>query len=242
VPNHSKIVQPSQVIFPLGMGTALSLMGDATLYTVLPTHAAEAGITLAAVGIILSANRVIRLFLNGPMGLAYDRSQRRRLFIPALFIGALSTAIYAATSGFWPLLAGRLLWGLAWSGIWVGGSTIILDVTTDKDRGRWTGTYQVWFFLGIALGAFLGGLLTDWLGYHAAMWVGASVTALGGLVALFFLATLRFTAFFFRTTLRFTAFFLRPTLRLTAFFLVAFLRVAFFRLAAMYFCLHRPTP
>ncbi len=193
VSTQSHTIQPSRVIFPLGMGTALSLVGDATLYTVLPTHTAEAGITLAAVGIILSANRLIRLFLNGPIGLAYDRSLRRRLFIPALFIGALSTAIYAATSGFWPLLAGRLLWGLAWAGIWVGGSTIILDVTNDGDRGRWTGMYQTWFFLGVAFGAFLGGLLTDWQGYHAAMWAGAALTAVGGLIALFFLPETRYT-------------------------------------------------
>ncbi|MCJ7535692.1 MAG: hypothetical protein MUO57_09175, partial [Anaerolineales bacterium] len=79
-------INPAKVLLPLGLGTALSLMGDATLYTVLPTHASEAGITLAAVGIILSANRIIRLFLNGPAGIAYDRSLRRRLFIPALLI------------------------------------------------------------------------------------------------------------------------------------------------------------
>lgn len=177
-------ITPGRVLFPLGLGTALSLMGDATLYTVLPTHAAETGITLIQVGIILSANRVVRLFLNGPLGVAYDRSLRRRLFIPAVFVGALSTAIYAATYGFWPLLVGRLLWGLAWSGIWVGGTTIILDVTTDQDRGRWTGLYQTWFFLGAAFGAFAGGLLTDQLGYHATMWIGAAVTAFGGLNAL----------------------------------------------------------
>ncbi|MES0362119.1 MAG: MFS transporter [Anaerolineales bacterium] len=187
---HSAI-NPARVLFPLGLGTALSLMGDSTLYTVLPTHTADAGITLAAVGIILSANRLIRLFLNGPIGILYDRSSRRRLFIPAIFIGALSTAIYAAWSGFWPLLTGRLLWGLAWVGIWVGGSTIILDVTTDTDRGHWTGLYQTWFFLGLAIGAFTGGLLTDQLGYSSAMWIGAFVTVLGGLIALFFLPETR---------------------------------------------------
>ncbi|MFC1923371.1 MFS transporter [Chloroflexota bacterium] len=190
-PDQHPLITPARVLFPLGLGTALSLMGDATLYTVLPTHTADAGITLAAVGIILSANRVIRLFLNGPIGILYDRSSRRRLFIPAIFIGALSTAIYAAWSGFWPLLTGRLLWGLAWVGIWVGGSTIILDVTTDTDRGRWTGLYQTWFFLGLAIGAFSGGLLTDQLGYSSTMWIGAFVTVLGGLIALFFLPETR---------------------------------------------------
>jgi len=184
-------VHPARVLFPLGLGTALSLMGDATLYTVLPTHPADAGITLSSVGIILGVNRAVRLFLNGPAGLAYDRWPRRRLFVPALFIGALSTVIYAATHGFWPLLAGRLLWGLAWSGIWVGGATVILDVTTDQDRGRWTGLYQTWFFLGAALGAFAGGLLTDGLGYRATMWIGAALTALGGLAALVLLPETR---------------------------------------------------
>ena len=184
-------IHPAQVLFPLGLGTALSLMGDATLYTVLPTHTAEASIALGSVGVILGVNRAVRVFLNGPAGLVYDRSPRRWLFLSALFIGALSTAVYAATRGFWPLLIGRLLWGLAWSGIWVGGATIILDVTTVQDRGRWTGLYQTWFFFGAALGAFIGGLLTDRIGYAATMWIGAALTALGGLVALFLLPETR---------------------------------------------------
>jgi len=123
--------------------------------------------------------------------MAYDRWPRRRLFVPALFIGALSTAVYAATRGFWPLLVGRLLWGLAWSGIWVGGATVILDVTTAQDRGRWMGLYQTWFFLGAALSTFTGGLLTDRLGYGATMWVGAAATAVGGAVALILLPETR---------------------------------------------------
>lgn len=193
--SQSLTIDPGRVLLPLGLGTALSLMGDATLYTVLPTHAAEAGITLAAVGIILSTNRVIRLFLNGPAGYAYDRSPRRRLFVPAIFIGALSTAIYAVYRGFWPLLVGRLIWGLAWSGIWVGGATIILDVTNDRNRGRWTGLYQTWFFLGAALGALAGGWLTDQVGYSTTMWIGATVTALGGLAVLIFLPETRSTKY-----------------------------------------------
>lgn len=193
-------VHPSRVLLPLGLGTALSLMGDATLYAVLPTHTADAGITMAGVGVILGANRAIRLLTNGPLGLAYDRLPHRILFLPALFIGALSTAIYAATSGFWPLLVGRLLWGLAWSGIWVGGTAIILDVTTPADRGRWMGLYQTWFFLGGTLGSLAGGVLTDLLGYAATMWVGAAVAGVGFLAALALLPETRGAAHGHATT------------------------------------------
>jgi putative MFS transporter len=66
-----------------------------------------------------------------------------------------------------------------------------LDVSTEKDRGRWTGLYQTWFFVGAALGSFSGGLLTDWIGYAPTLWIGAGVTAIGGLVALILLPETR---------------------------------------------------
>ncbi len=171
-------------IAPLGLGTALSLMGDATLYTVLPTHFADAGIALASVGVILSVNRLIRLVTNGPAGWMYDRSwDRRVLFLASLALGALSTAMYAMSAGFEILFVARLLWGLAWSGIWVGGNAIVLEMAAERERGRWVGIYQVWFFFGGAVGAFLGGVLTDALGYQSALWIGAIVSAIGTIVA-----------------------------------------------------------
>lgn len=180
-------ISPWTIVIPVGLGTGLSLIGDASLYAVLPTHTAEAGVGLASIGILLSANRFIRLALNGPAGLLYDRYPRRYLFVPALFIGAFSTALYALTEGFWPLLIGRLLWGLAWAAIWVGGNTIILDISQVHNRGRWVGIHQISFFLGSSSGSILGGFLTDQLGYHQAMGIGAALTFTGAVVALLFL-------------------------------------------------------
>jgi MFS family permease len=192
VPGHIRVTWPLwRILLPIGVGTALSLMGDTALYAVLPTHVVDAGVPLASVGLLLSANRWIRLLLNGPAGLAYDHWPRRWFFIPALFLGTLSTVLYGWTRGFWPLLVGRLLWGIAWSGIWVGGNTIILDVATPEDRGRLTGFYQLSFYLGSSLGFPIGGLLTDWLGFHQAMMVAAAVTGAGAVVALLLLPETR---------------------------------------------------
>jgi MFS family permease len=184
-------IEAKRVILPLGLGTAFSLLGDATLYTVLPTHTAEIGISLAGVGILLGINRAVRILLNGPAGLIYDRFPRRGLFISALFLGAFSTALYALNSGFWLLFFGRVLWGVSWSFIWVGGTRIILDVANDQDRGHWMGLYQTWFFLGTAIGFLVGGILTDQIGYTATMWTGAILTALGAGIALIFLPETR---------------------------------------------------
>ncbi len=169
-----------RAIAPLGLATALSLTGDATLYSVLPTHPADAGIALGSVGLILSINRIIRLGTNGPAGWLFDRvPDRRPLFLGSLLLGVLSTAIYTLSSGLELLLVGRLLWGLAWSGIWVGGNAIILEMAPEQQRGRWVGIYQMWFFFGSALGSFLGGVLTDAVGYRDALWIGAGISAFG---------------------------------------------------------------
>jgi MFS family permease len=171
----------------VSLATGLSLFGDTAMYTVLPSHYEVVGITLASVGILLSANRFIRVLLNGPIGILTDRWPRRRVFIPALFIGGISTAMYAIFSSFVPLLGGRLLWGLAWSGIWVSGNAIVLDISDGENRGTFIGRYQIAFFMGAAGGAMFGGILTDLVGYHWAMAVASALTLTGAIVALLLL-------------------------------------------------------
>jgi len=177
----------------LGIGTAISLLGDATLYTVLP-HVdvfTQLGITLSMVGLLLGANRAVRLILNGPVGMLYDRLPRRGLLIAALFIGAGSSIFYAVGSGFWPLFLGRVFWGLAWSLLWIGGNSVVLDVSTEENRGRNSGIYQMWFFIGIATTSFFGAILTDIFGFRGSQWISAVIIATTALTWVFFLPETR---------------------------------------------------
>jgi MFS family permease len=88
-------------------------------------------------------------------------------------------------------LAARLLWGIAWSLINVGGYTMILDWSTTADRGRMTGFYQVAYMVGLSLSPILGGALTDALGFRAAVRIGAGVSAIGLAVAVAALPDIR---------------------------------------------------
>ncbi|MFL7868073.1 MAG: MFS transporter, partial [Anaerolineales bacterium] len=177
----------------LGIGTAISLLGDATLYTVLPhpdiSH--QLGITLSMVGLLLGANRATRLVLNSPVGILYDRMPRRGLLIAALSLGAGSSIFYAVGYGFWPLLTGRIFWGLAWSLLWVGGNSVVLDVSTEENRGRNSGIYLMWFFIGVASSSFLGAMLTDMFGFRSGQWISVTVIAASALAWFFFLPETR---------------------------------------------------
>jgi MFS family permease len=172
---------PQQVLFITGLGVAISLLGDLTLYVVLPTHVDAAGIVLANVGLMLSANRLIRIVINGPFGMLIERIPRRRMAVPALFLGALSSLLYAVP-GFWPLLIGRLMWGAAWAGLWLSASAIALDLSTPDNRGQLVGRLQMWYFAGIGLSSLLGGALTDWIGYRDTFKVCFAITMIMAVV------------------------------------------------------------
>ena len=172
-----------RLLVPLGIAMGLSLTGDSTMYAVLANQIDVLGITLAVVGVLLGANRMVRIPGNLLAGAFYDRAGRRPLFLTGLVLGILSTLSYGLVHGFWPLLAARLLWGIAWSLINVGGYTMILDRSSAADRGRMTGLYQVAFLLGLTISPILGGALTDSLGFRQAVRICATVSGAGLLVA-----------------------------------------------------------
>ena len=180
------IKTPKQILTLLGFGTAVSLLGDATLYTVLPNPAiaAQVGVSLAMVGILLGANRAIRLLLNGPMGFLIDMLPRRSLLVASLGLGTVANLGYLIGHGFWPMMIGRILWGIAWSMMWITGNAVVLDISTDDNRGKFSGQYQMWFAIGIAVSSFTGGLLTDLLGFKGAM--GLTCGVIGAATLLWF--------------------------------------------------------
>ena len=178
-----RTLKPSRVMVPLGVSVCLSLLGDLTLYAVLPSRRAEVGLSLAAVGVMLGANRLIRIPGNPVAGMLFDRWGRRWLFVLGMALGVLSTTGYALLRGFWPFLVGRLAWGLAWTLINVGGRLMVLDISTDSNRGKLNGLYDSWVLLGLALSPLVGGALVDSVGFQSAMLVCAVLTAIGLAVA-----------------------------------------------------------
>lgn len=161
----------------VSIAVALSLLGDSLLYAVLPSQAEAIGVPIGLVGVLLSANRFIRLLSNTWAGSVCARLGYGRPFTAALLLGATTTAVYGLAYGFWVMFIARVLWGVSWSFLRVGGLGTVLEHATRRDRGLLMG-----FFLGISrLGSLvavaLGGLLTDSLGYRPTLLLFAAFSA-----------------------------------------------------------------
>jgi MFS family permease len=162
---------------------ALSLLGDSLLYAVLPSQAEAIGVPIGLVGVLLSVNRFIRLLSNTWAGSVCARLGYARPFTAALLLGAATTAVYGLAYGFWVVFVARVLWGVSWSFLRVGGLGTVLEHATAQDRGLLMG-----FFLGISrLGSLvavaLGGLLTDAIGYRPTLLVFAALSAMAAAIS-----------------------------------------------------------
>ena len=175
---------PLRVVWTATLCTALALFGDATMYAVLPSQYQAVGISTLQVGYLLSVNRLVRLPLNLPSGWLAGRLGPKWPYVLGLAIGTLSTLGYGLAKGLWWLLPLRALWGVAWALLVVAAYAMILAVSTERTRGRYTGIYASFSFFGGAIGAMLGGFLVDALGFANAMFILGGCSSLACLAAL----------------------------------------------------------
>jgi MFS family permease len=159
------------------------MVGDMLIFTVLPTQHAALGISTVALGVLLSIHRFIRLGVNQVVGVMCDRFGRRRPFLAGTALALVSTLGYWLADGFWPLLAARLVWGVAFSLLLVSGYSIVLDVSSPADRGRAIGWYQSLISVGTMASLIASGVLADIVGYRHTLAIFTPVTALAWLLA-----------------------------------------------------------
>ena len=137
------------------------------LYAVLPAKAASMGIPIALVGVLLSANRWVRIATNFGAAGAFARWGARRGMIAGSSLAIGSTLCYGVFPFFAAMLPARLAWGTAFSLLRLGAYNAVLATSTERNRGRLMGMFQSVTWLGSMTGALAGGILTESVGFRA---------------------------------------------------------------------------
>lgn len=172
-------------ITAISIVTALCLCGDSFLYVALPLHWEAAGLaTLFEVGVVLSANRLVRIPLNPAIALFYNRFSCRAGLLLATLLAIVSTAGYGLCQGLFAWLVLRAVWGLSWTLLRLGTLFSILSVSTPATLGHLTGVNNGLYRLGSLGGMLLGGLLADSFGLRTAALLFAGVSCLAPFVLL----------------------------------------------------------
>ena len=107
---------------------SLALPGDTLLYLLLPLYAASFGVTLPEAGILLAANRLIRIVGYGWVGRFHAAHGPRTACLLAAVGAIISTFLYAVASGLWVLLIARLMWGLSYAAMNIANQALPTSV------------------------------------------------------------------------------------------------------------------
>jgi DHA1 family inner membrane transport protein len=160
---------------------ALALPGDTVLYLLLPMYASHFGVSLAEAGVLLAANRLVRIAGYGWVARFYARHGDRPICMLAAGAATISALGYATLSGFWALVPLRLLWGLAFAALNL--STQAMATADPRGSARRNGRSRAVIAMGPVVALPLGAWLADQWGPRAIFFLLALVALAGVAVA-----------------------------------------------------------
>jgi len=151
----------------------------ATLTSFLPPFMASSiNIALPAIGAEFSMNAILLGWIATsyllsaavfmvPFGKLADIYGMKKVFFIGLFIftGSSMVAFFAPSSMI--LIASRVLQGFGSAMIFGTGTAILVSVFPLQERGKILGINAASVYLGLSLGPFLGGLLTEYFGWRS---------------------------------------------------------------------------
>ena len=157
----------------------LAMLGRGMLLPVVPLYLREAGLSFTTTSVVLAAVG-FGAFLGGlPVGALAGRLGPERLFIAALAMTAITTALFGTTTAVLALVGFRMFTGLGGVGLRVSAQMLVNASVTSHERGRGMsllgGGVRAAFFVG----PLLGGVLVDVVGFEATFVVSGVLTLTG---------------------------------------------------------------
>jgi MFS family permease len=179
---------PASLAIALAPGTLLAGVAGGIAFPILPIAGLRFGLSLPFIGLILAANRAMRV-VSGPfVGALSDRAGGRltlllglALQVVVLVMFALGIETHHVASLF---LLGRLLHGPASACVFIAAQMLALHAGGATQGGRVAGSVRAAIVLGVPLGLAVGGLLSDAVGDAMTFFIAAGAVVLAFIAAL----------------------------------------------------------
>lgn len=179
--NHSQGL-PFRGALLAGGAMAFAGLGDAFLYPLLPVYGGDLGFSTFAIGLLLSANRFVRILANTPIANLVHKLGMRKILIACTVLAALTTFSYGLHAGFFIFLLARLSWGLSYAGLKI--ATLNYAAQAKEKSGLAFGAVQSIKSFGPLSVLLFGPTLVKSFGIETGLFLIALVSGMGILFAL----------------------------------------------------------
>ncbi len=164
------------VIGALMLGMFLAALDQTVVSTALPTivgdlHGAS-HLTWVVTAYLLSST--VSTPLWGKLG---DQYGRKFFFQVAIVIFLVGSALAGLSHTMVELIVFRAVQGLGGGGLMVGAQTIVGDVVSPRERGRYMGLFMAMFGVTTVIGPLIGGVLVEYLSWRWIFYVNLPIGA-----------------------------------------------------------------
>src|SRR3954453_3662751 len=144
----------------LMLAMVLASLDQTIVSTALPTIVGELGgfTELSWVVTAYLLTSTVSTPIYGKLGDLYGR---KRIFLFAIVVFLLGSALCGLAQDMGQLIAFRALQGIGGGGLMVGAQAIIADVVSPRERGRYSGYFGAVFGLTSVAGPLIGGFIVD---------------------------------------------------------------------------------
>ncbi|WP_079144163.1 MFS transporter [Streptomyces luteocolor] len=178
---------PGGVLVSIGallLGMLLAALDQTIVSTALPTIVSDLGgmdhLSWVVTAYMLAATAATPLW--GKLG---DQYGRKKLFLTAIMIFLVGSALCGMAQNMPQLIGFRALQGLGGGGLMVLSMAIVGDLVSPRERGKYQGLFGAVFGATSVLGPLLGGLFTEHLSWRWVFYVNLPI----GVIALLVIAT-----------------------------------------------------
>ncbi len=174
-------------LFPLAATLFILMAGVSMVTPILPTYAKTLGATGLWIGLIFSGLPIVRSLFSPIFGRMADKYGKIKPFVSVgISIYGIASILLAESRKVIHLFVSRLFQGLGSSLVNPQVMAYIARIAPPGEESRYFGFINMIFFLGLGIGPFFGGALSDLLGIKAAFYLMGILSFLALLLFVFY--------------------------------------------------------
>lgn len=176
--NSTQFIKSNRPLYWLALGTFAVGTESFMIAGLLPGMATDLGVSVAMAGQLVTVFALAYALSSPVLAALTGNLNRRRLLIGAMALFAVANLLAFTASGYWSLMAARVVLALA-AAVYVPGANALASVVVPPEqRGRAIGIVNGGLSLAIALGVPAGTVLGAAMGWRATFGSVAIIAAL----------------------------------------------------------------
>ena len=163
----NETIEKRSVLLVITTASFLNPFLGSSINIALPSIGNEFGMTAVSLGWVATAFLLASAIFQVPFGRIADIQGRKKIFLLGVALHAVSSLMAGFSGSTALLISSRALQGIAASMAFGTGVAILMSVFPPEERGKVLGINVTAVYTGLSTGPFLGGFLTQYLGWRS---------------------------------------------------------------------------